>query len=442
MATIIGNGLLLTNLSKEPLLDDGAVAVENGRITKVGSTTALKADFPECTFIDAKGKVIMPGIVNNHHHFYSALARGMITKNPQVSKDFLDILHNLWWKLDGALTLESTRYSAAVSIADSIKCGVTSIVDHHAGFGAIRGSLEAIAKTAQSMGVRSCLCFEVSDRAGEKAALESIEENKSFLDSLTKENKEMVAGLFGLHASFTVSDTTLKASKKAAGDSGFHVHVAEGLDDVKDALNNHGKRVVERLYDFGILGTKTLAIHCIHVSPSEMELLAETNTTVIHNPQSNMSNAVGCSPLFELLKHGVRVGLGTDAYTHDMFESAKAAGLLQRHHLGDPSIAWGEPYTLLLKNNPEIAGEIFDTRLGVLEAGAAADIIVVDYDPLTPLLPENITGHIHFGLSGSMVQTSMINGKLVMRDRELLTVDEKQLRAESRKVAAALWKSL
>ena len=338
--------------------------------------------------------------------------------------------------------MEDTRFSAAVSIADSIKCGVTSIVDHHAGFGAIRGSLNTIAAVAAKAGVRACLCCEVSDRAGEKAARECIDENKDFLESVRHRNDGMLAGLLGLHASFTLSDATLAASKDAAGESGFHVHVAEGIDDVNDSLARNGKRVVERLRDFGILGRRTLAVHCVHIVPEEMDILAETGTTVVHNPQSNMSNAVGCSPLLECIRRGIRMGIGTDAYTHDVFESAKAAGLLQRHQLADPGAAWAEPYIMLLRNNPHIAGEIFAAKLGTLEPGAAADVITVDYDPPTPMQAENVNAHMHFGIYGPMVRTSMINGRLVMRDRTLLTMDEKALRAESRAAAAALWKKL
>ena len=439
---IIGNGTLLANTAEHAVTHNGAVAVSGGLIQEVGETAALRAKFPGHEFIDAKGGLIMPGLVNTHHHFYSALARGMMIKKPKVSKNFNEILENLWWKIDKALTLEDVRLSAETTMADSIKCGVTTIVDHHASFGAITGSLDTIADSALSMGVRACLCFEVSDRCGKEAALESIAENKQFLKRAKAHKEGMLAGLFGLHASFTLCDETLKASKEAAGDAGFHVHVAEGAADVEDCLHKYGMRVVERLERFGILGPKTLAVHCIHVNEAEMQTLARTNTTVLHNPQSNMSNAVGCSPLLALNAHGIRLGIGTDGYTNCVLESAKAAGVLQRHHLADPSVAWGEPYTFLRQNNPRIAGEMFGTRLGELAPGAAADIIIVDYDPLTPLMPENIAGHMHFGLYGPLVHTSMINGKLVMRNRQLLTIDEQAMRAKSRELASNLWEKL
>lgn len=439
---IIGNGTLISNVPGQPVLSDGAVAVDGDSVAAVGGNAELRKAYPDHEYIDARGGIIMPGIVNNHHHFYSALARGMMVDDPRISHNFLEILENLWWRFDKALTLADVRLSAALSLIESIKCGVTSIVDHHASFGAIEGSLAEIAAVSREAGVRVCTCFEVSDRCGSEATRAAIVENEHFLKTAAEAKDGMLAGLFGLHASFTLSDDTLMACKASAGDAGFHVHVAEGWDDVDDCLKRHGKRVVERLSDFGILGEKTLAVHCIHVAPEEMELLAETGTTVVHNPQSNMGNAVGCSPLLDMLRRGVRVGLGTDGYTHDLFESAKAAVLLQRHHLADPSVAWNEPYAMLLQTNPQIAGRMFGRRLGVLEKGAGADVIVVEYAPPTPLGNENLSAHIHFGIYGPMVNTSMVNGKVIMRDRRITGVDEEVVRAACREHAVALWKNL
>lgn len=439
---IIGNGTLVTNVPGQPVVKGGAVAVDAGRIVAVGDTAALRNGNPGHEFVDAEGGIIMPGLVNLHHHFYSALARGMMTADPKVSRNFMEILENLWFRLDKALTPRDIRLSADLSLAESIKSGVTSVIDHHASFGAIEGSLDEIAAASRQAGVRVATCFEVSDRCGPDTARAAIDENVRFIRKVAGFGDGMNAGLFGLHASFTLSDATLAACKKAAGEGGFHVHVAEGRADVEDCLKNHGKRVVERLSDFGILGENSLAVHCIHISPEEMDMLAEAGTTVVHNPQSNMGNAVGCSPLLEMMRRGVRTALGTDGYTHDVFESAKAAVLLQRHHLSDPSVGWNEPYEMLLENNPNVAGRIFNRRLGVLEQDAAADVIVVDYNPPTNLVTENLVAHIHFGMYGPLVRTSMIDGKLVMRDRRILTMDEEAMRAACRENALALWRKL
>jgi len=217
------------------------------------------------------------------------------------------------------------------------------------------------------------------------------------------------------------------------------VHVAEGKGDVADSFLKYELPVVKRLNRAGVLGSKTLAIHCIHIDEDEKDLLKETGTAVIHNTQSNMGNAVGCADVLGMYKKGVLLGLGTDGYTADMIESMKAAGLIHKHVAGDPSVAWGEPPTMLFKNNAAIAGRYMQGKVGALTPEYYADLIVVDYDPLTPLDETNIDGHIHFGMMGKQVVSTMINGKFVYKDREVLGVDEKEVLAKSRETAKALW---
>jgi len=401
----------------------------------------MLAEYPNHTFIDTGQQLIMPGLINAHHHFYSALARGMVVKEPKVSKTFVEILENLWWKLDAHLTLEDVRLSAQVSIIDSLRCGVTSIIDHHASFGAIEGSLIEIAQCAESLGVRACLCNEVSDRAGAKKAQEGIEENLHFIEFAQQSDKTMLSALFGLHASFTLSDATLMNCAEAAlvSNTGFHVHVAEAISDVKDSLERCGKRVVHRLDDFGIMNANSIAVHCVHTDESEHELLAAKGVTVIHNPQSNMNNAVGAAPVLKMMQRGVKVGLGTDGYAHDMLESLKAVAILQRHLQQDPSVGFNEQFKMLFENNAELVSGLFGVRLGVIEPGAAADIITMDYDPPTPLSAENAKGHLLFGLCGPLCTNAMVNGRFVMRNRTLLTCDEQDIRGQARASAPKLW---
>ena len=254
----------------------------------------------------------------------------------------------------------------------------------------------------------------------------------------------MTKGMFGLHASLTLSDKTLARCREQNGGTGagFHIHAAEGRVDVEDCLRRYGMRVIERLNEFGILGSKTIAAHCVHVDDREVDLLNESRTMVVHNPESNMGNAVGCAPAIDMLRRGVRVGLGTDGYTCDMFESLKVANLLHKHHLGDPRVGWEEGPQMLFGNNTRICEEYFSRPLGRLVAGAYADVIVVDYDPPTPLCAENLNGHILFGISGPKVDTTIINGRVVMQERQLLDVDEAEVRSKSRERASELWKRI
>ena len=436
---ILGNGRLITRSQALPYLENGAVCIDGTKIKAVGETAALRAGYPEAEFLDARGGVIMPAFINAHTHIYSALARGLSIKGNNPT-NFYEVLDGTWWAIDRKLTLKGTKASADALYIDCIKQGVTTIFDHHASYCEIPGSLFAIADAASEIGVRTCLCYEVSDRDGEEKMRQAVRENADFIAHCKKDTTGMVRGMMGMHASFTLSDATLALCREhTPSDIGFHIHVAEGMADVYDSLKKYGKRVINRLYDNDILGEKTITGHCIHINGIEMDILKETNTMVVHNPESNMGNAVGCPPTMEMIHRGLLVGLGTDGYTNDMYESMKAANCLHKHNLCDPTAAWGEVPYMLFEGNPAIGARYFDKKLGVLEEGAAADIIVTDYDPLTPLTADNINGHTLFGMSGRQTVTTVIDGKVRMQDRELVDIDEKKILAEARAHAQAMW---
>ena len=438
---LIGNGRLLTR-DQGNYIENGAVAIEGNLILEVGETAKLKQKYPQAEWIDADGGVIMPGLVNTHNHIYSAFARGLSIKgyNPH---DFNDILEGMWWKIDRLLTKENDSLSAQAVYIDCIKNGVTTVFDHHASYLDIPGSLDTIADAAKALGVRTSLCYEVSDRDGKAKMTEAVLENERMILRANADESDMLKGMMGLHAAFTLSDETLALCKQhTPAYTGAHIHVAEGPGDQIDSLHKYGKRIVERLYENGILGEKTLAIHCVHVSPAEMALLQETNTMVVHNPESNMGNAVGCGPVIRLFQEGILLGLGTDGYTNDMLESYKVGNIIHKHNLCDPTVAWGEIPTMLFENNPRIADRFFKKPLGVLKAGAYADVIVTDYDPLTPMDGGNANGHILFGMNGRSVVTTVCNGKVLMKDRKVLVADEKLVMQECRKSATKLWQSI
>ena len=439
---IVGNGKMITRDPAAPFLESGAVAIDGNTIVKVGSLEEVKADYPDAEYIDAKGGVIMPGFINVHEHIYSAFARGL-SINGYNPKGFLDILDGQWWTIDRHLTLQQTYLSAMATYIDSIKNGVTTVFDHHASFGSITGSLFEIEKAAKETGVRSCLCYEISDRDGMEKSRESIQENVDFINHALKDDTDMIAGMMGMHASFTISDETMERCVAMKPDGvGYHIHVAEGIEDLHACLRDHSTRIIDRLMDWGILGEKTLAAHCIYVNKHEMELLKETDTMVVHNPESNMGNACGCPPTMAIFHTGVLTGLGTDGYTHDMTESYKVANILHKHHLCDANAAWGEDPVMLFENNAKIANRYFKKPLGVLREGAAADVIVLDYDPLTPMHAGNVNSHILFGMTGRSVVTTVANGKVLMKDRVLTGIDEAKIMADCRQAAADLARSI
>lgn len=435
----IGNGTLITRDGDNPFIENGCVVVDGNRITDIGPTALLKQKYAGAEFYDAKGKAIMPGLINTHGHIYSALARGMILADSKPSHSFKDILENLWWRVDRSLDLPEITYSAYTTYIDGIKNGVTTFFDHHASAGRVRDSLFTIAGVAGELGVRTCLCYEVSDRDGESIRDEGIAENAAFIKYANNQDSDMIKPLFGLHASFTLLDSTLEKCVNAAGGAGFHVHVAEGIEDLQDSESRYGKRVVERLSGFGILGSNSIAVHCIHIDGHEMDMLKENDTIVVHNPESNMGNAVGYSAAISMLKKGILVGLGTDGYTTDMLESLKVANILHKHELRDPNAAWAEAPRMLFENNAAICGRFFDSPLGVLQKGALADIIVVDYDAPTPISAANYNSHILFGMMGRNVVSTMIDGRFVMKDRQIQTADEQEIYAQSRETARAFW---
>ncbi len=439
---IIGNGMVITRDDANPYLADGAVVIDGEQIKEVGGCAAMKAKYPDAEWVDAHGQVIMPGFINAHTHIYSGLARGLAIEGNNPT-NFLEVLDGTWWNIDRHLTLDGTKACAYATILDCIRDGVTTIFDHHASFCEIPGSLFAIRDVAKELGMRSCLCYEVSERDGEEKCEQSIRENAEFAKWAADEDDDMIRAMFGGHALFTISDRTFEKMVEANnGLTGFHIHVAEGMNDVYDSLRNYGCRPVNRLLYNGILGPKTLLGHCIHISPAEMDIIKETGTMVVNNPESNMGNAVGCSPVLQMMKKGILVGMGTDAYTHDMLESLKVFLIIQRHNAALPNVAFMEDTQMLFRNNREIAAKYFKKPLGILKEGAAADVIVMDYKPFTPFSDENIDGHMLFGMMGKNCRTTVINGKVLYKDREFVGIDEEAINAWTLEQSKKLWGEL
>lgn len=438
---LLGEGTVITRDPANPIITRGAVVMDKGAIVEVGAYDTLKSKYADATVVNAHGKLIMPGFINAHHHIYSALARGLSIPGNNPT-NFNEILEGLWFFLDRHLKKEDVWASAVATYLACIENGVTSIFDHHASYGETEGSLSVIADVARQFGVRSCLCYEVSDRNGREEMEKAVAENVRFGKEAAKDPAHLGA-MFGLHASFTLSDDTLAYVREQNIDKlGYHIHVAEGMADVDDSLAKYGVRTVERLYRQGILGYRTIAGHCIHVDAEEIKRLQETKTTVVHNPESNMGNAVGAPDILALYKAGVRLGLGTDGYTSDMLESYKVANCLVKHRSRLPNQGWTEIPTMLFDNNRDIAGDFLNARVGILKAGAAADVIVMDYTAPTRLDATNINGHLLFGANGMNVITTISDGIVRMQDRQLVGMDKEKLMEEVRRVADGLWKRL
>lgn len=435
---LIKNGTVVTLGQNNRVIHDGAVLIEDTKIKQIGKSSDFTGTYDKT--MDAKNKVVLPGFINAHMHFYSTMVRGLGKIEPAV--DFVDVLKKLWWKLDRQLILDDCYYSALIPLIDAIKKGTTTLIDHHASPFAITGSLDRIASAVKQTGLRASLCYEVSDRDGDDIAVEGIEENIRFIERCNAENDDQLRALFGLHASFTLSDRTLGRAVDAVKNlnTGFHIHVAEAVSDREHAMAHFGKPVVGRLYDAGILGPKTIAAHCVHIDDEERLILRDTDTSVVHNPQSNINNAVGVADIIAMQEKGIRVGLGTDAMTVNMLEELRQA--LWIHHLaqGNPSVGFMEVMNTLTVNNAGIARKYWDNGIGELKEGYVADIILMEYYPPTPFDGGTFLGHLGFGLSQSIVDTTIVNGRVLMEGRKLnIGVDEGDVAKASRALAAKLW---
>ncbi|MGC8874790.1 MAG: putative aminohydrolase SsnA [Chloroflexia bacterium] len=430
----------VATLGAEPrLLEDGAVLIRGGKIAALGASGEMAQRYPDAERRDLGGRLLMPAASCAHTHFYGAFARGMSLPGEPPST-FPQILERLWWRLDRALTLEDIRYSALVCLIDAVRHGTTTLVDHHASPNAIEGSLDVIAEAVRQSGVRACLCYEVSDRDGPERAKAGIQENLRF----ARENRDaMLAATFGLHASLTLSERTLADAVSAAAELGlgFHIHVAEDLADQEDALRRFGKRVVHRLHEAGVLGPKTLACHCVHVDDEEIALLARTGTWVTHQPRSNMNNAVGVAPVGRMRRAGVRVALGNDGFSNEMFAEMKAMYLVHKLAARDPrEMPADEVFRIAYGGNAALVRAFWPgLRLGELSEGCAADLVVLDYHPTTPLTADNLPWHLLFGLEASAVYGTVCAGRVLMWDRRLVTLDEEAITAQSRERAMRLW---
>jgi putative selenium metabolism protein SsnA len=419
------------------------VLIQEGKISKVGLSSDLQAQYPEEKVLDARGKYLMPSNICAHTHFYGAFARGMGIPGAAPA-DFPQILKKLWWGLDRSLSLKDVYYSALVCLIEAVKHGTTTLIDHHASPNAIDGSLDEVARAVLETGLRASLCYEVTDRDGMEKSAEGIRENVRFYGHLqnSPELKKRLGALFGLHASLTLSEQTLDMCRKAAGDGmGFHIHVAEHVVDEYDSLARCGLRVVDRLEKHGLLGPNSIAAHAVHVDAREIEILARTNTWVTHQVRSNMNNAVGLPQVESMLRAGVRVCLGNDGFFNAMWDEWKAAYLAHKLWNQDPRRMGADLIqNMAVYNNAELAKQMIGgVEVGVIRSGAAADLILVDYHPFTAFTPGNLPWHIVFGFNESMITTTIVDGQVLMNDHQLVMIDEERIMAEARKASAVVW---
>jgi len=440
---LITNATIITWDKPNQILNNYAIYIKNDLIHEIGPQKGMLSRFPAEPILDAKGQLVMPGNICAHTHFYGTFSRGMSIPGNQP-KDFSEILSKLWWALDKVLTQEDIYYSSLSSLIDAIKHGTTTLIDHHSSPNCIDGSLDVIAQAVEQTGVRSVLCYEVSDRNGSENARAGILENTRFLRSIQNSSNKSsrIRASFGLHASMTLSSETLDKCREAVpGGIGFHIHAAESTMDEYDSLFKYRMRVIDRLNKHKILGPKSIVAHAVHVDNLEIMKLLETETWVTHQPRSNMNNGVGVAAVESLLRTGIKLCLGNDGFSNGMWEEWKMAYLLQKSANRDPrSLSAEDVVSIAVYNNAALANVFFpEAFIGIIKPGAFADLIFVDYQSPTPMNESNLPWHIIYGFQESMITTTIVSGNILMKDRKLTFLDETEITTRARAFAKKAW---
>ena len=432
---LIKNGTVVTLNERQEVLEQGEVLLEGASIVAVGHR--LEAQHKVDRVIDAQGGVIMPGLINAHHHLYSTFARGFSAPG-EPARNFQEILERLWWRLDRALTPDDVYYSAVIPAMEAAKAGCTTIIDHHASPACREGSLDLIEKAFREVGLNGCLCYEVSDRNVEGGG---IEENERYIKKCRHQQDPQFAALFGLHASMTLGKKTMERCAELIDqlDVGVHVHVAEAECDHEVTRAEFHEELMERFDRYGMTGPGSLFAHGIHLPESGLALLHQSNSMMVTNPESNMNNGLGVTPVLDILKRGILLGLGTDGMSNALIAQARALYLLQRDTQHDPRVAFGEACDMLLKNNRAICDRLFQEHRGALAPGKLADVIVLDYTPFTPFSAANFYGHLLFGLVNAPVRHTICRGKVIVENGEFPHLDERAVRARALEHAKKLW---
>ncbi len=431
---ILKNAKIL-NFSPPSVSKETNIFIDDDKILAIGNK--IPNNF-NGKIIDLSDKYVSPGLVCSHNHFYSILARGILSKI-KPSKNFIGVLKNLWWKLDKAIDKDILYYSGLIGALESIKAGTTSVIDHNSSPSFIKGSLKVLRSSFEKTGLRGILCYEITDRNGKAGALNGIEESVDFINEIWQNNSKqnLIEAAIGAHAAFTLKDETLSLISDLVNESGkgIHIHTAEDKFDEVYSIKKFGKSVIKRLNDFNLLNDKSILVHGVHLSSDEIKVINESESFLVHNPRSNMNNRIEYMNKLIQLKN---IAIGTDGIGSNMFEELKFAYFKNN----DEKLKLSpDNFLKYLYNGNTILKRYFNNNFGKIEKGYKADLVIYDYNPPTPIINKNLAGHFIFGFSSRDVETVIINGKMVYENRNF-PFDVNSIYEEARKASVKLWKRI
>lgn len=444
ISILVNNGLVVTLDNEMRVYENGYVAINDNKIIDVGRGDG-KDKFDAEIVIDACHGIIMPGFMNAHTHFYGALLRA----SPWFAKidpptDFMQNLQRIWWALDVLLTHEDAYAAALIGSIMFVKSGVTYFLDNISAPNSIDGILDSMEKAVNEIGLRGFLTFEATQRRSFEEGIRGLRENERFIRKNNSDPDKLIKGAIYLHASFTVGDELFRLARETANkyNALLSIHAEEGLIDVYHSIERYGLRPIERMYKLGFLGPDVILAHVVQAIPDELKIIKKSGAHVAHNAMSNMLNAVGIAPVSEMVDLGINVGIGDDGYIFDIFENMRVTYLIHKVARRDPRVLSPVEIIKMATINTAKMFRVWD-KLGSLEKGKYADLIIIRPNELpTPLTSETVYGHIVNSICSKDVDTVIVNGKILMRNRVLKTIDEEKAREQVYKIVTRLWDKL